>query len=189
MTFSNKQIGILLLSITIVSQNTTSSWKLFYGRCSKHTMFDWSLSGKMCWLKGSDVIYFSSLFVLNRIMSCDIHLDQTEKEDCATYGRRIGVVWQMHYVSDCRKKVALADCVLKMFSDWILIPTPCPDFLKKAVRFPNCSPLEAKELLMWERDQEPLCVFLTLFIFYCTICWIAGDSKIQASASVIQTVW
>lgn len=43
----------------------------FYSCCSKHTMFDWSLSGKTHWLTDKDVIYCSSLFVLHREMSSD----------------------------------------------------------------------------------------------------------------------
>lgn len=83
MTCLNKQICILLLSIadcynTIVIQNTASC-------CSKHTMFDWSLSGKMYWLTDKDVIYCCSLFVLNREMSNDSPHVWAEKGESATY--------------------------------------------------------------------------------------------------------
>lgn len=54
-----------------MTQNTASSRELFYCCRSKHTMFDWLLSWKMHWLTDSDVINISSLFALNRKMTCD----------------------------------------------------------------------------------------------------------------------
>lgn len=84
----NRSAFCYFLSLIAITQFWLKIQPVYGSFChcrSKHTTFDWSLSGKMYWLTDRDMIYCSRLFVLNKEISCDGQHVSGEKGKSAAY--------------------------------------------------------------------------------------------------------
>lgn len=135
-------------------------------------LFDWSLSGKMYWLTDSDVIHFSRLFVPNTRMSCNAEEEEEKKLFInRKLMRRLGsalTVWLTGDLWEVQCRTRLKQNKLNLQGSkpeqvFILdFKTHTMFWLPDKYReiFSSCSPLKAKEQLMWEQwcwDKEQWC--------------------------------